>query len=334
MARVVLVTGVSRLVGGRTARDLSLSGAVDRVIAVDAVPPSHSLGQAQFVRADIRNPIIGKIIRQEQVDTVVHLGVITTPRQAGGRTSQKEINVIGTMQLLAACQKADTLQRLVVKSSSSVYGSSPRDPAMFTEDMPARKAPTVGFAKDSVEVETYVRGFARRRPDVAVTMLRMANVVGRGLRTPLTDYFSMRVVPVPFGYDGRVQVLHLDDAVRACVSGATSEASGIVNIAGGGFVTVKQAACLLRRPIVHVLPYTASLVAFVSAQGRIGTFDADQMSWLCYGRGMDTTRMRELLGFEPAFTTREAILDVFADPHRTPQHPPRATVAGPIGGGA
>ena len=47
----------------------------------------------------------------------------------------KEINVIGTMQLLAACQKAESFAKLVVQSSVSVYGASPRDPAKFTEDL-------------------------------------------------------------------------------------------------------------------------------------------------------------------------------------------------------
>ena len=50
----------------------------------------------------------------------------------------KELNVIGTMQLLAACQKAPAVRHLVVKSTSTVYGASSRDPAMFTEDMEPR----------------------------------------------------------------------------------------------------------------------------------------------------------------------------------------------------
>ena len=49
---------------------------------------------------------------------------------------------------------------------------------MFTEDMGAKRLPRSGYAKDVLEVEGYVRGFARRRPDVAVTMLRAANTVG------------------------------------------------------------------------------------------------------------------------------------------------------------
>ncbi len=45
----------------------------------------------------------------------------------------KEMNVIGTMQLLAACQKSTTVSRLVMKSTGAVYGVSARDQAVFTE---------------------------------------------------------------------------------------------------------------------------------------------------------------------------------------------------------
>ena len=133
MANVVLVTGVSRYLGGLYARRLSHDPSIERILGVDVVPPRHSIGRAEFVRADIRNPMIGRIMSQAGVDTVVHMNVIATPKDMGGRVTQKEINVIGTMQLLAACQKSETVSRLVVKSSAAVYGSSPKDPAMFSE---------------------------------------------------------------------------------------------------------------------------------------------------------------------------------------------------------
>ena len=165
MADVVLVTGVSRYLGGQFAR--ALTQPTPRSSASSASTSSRrrsDIGRAEFVRADIRNPMIGKIIAQSEVDTVVHMNVIATPTHAGGRASQKEINVIGTMQLLAACQKATSIQRLVVKSSAAVYGSSPRDPAMFTEDMGPKSLPRAGFGKDSVEVEGYVRGLLPAPP--------------------------------------------------------------------------------------------------------------------------------------------------------------------------
>src|SRR3954447_15701873 len=104
MGRVVLVTGVARDLGGRLARQVADRADVDRVVGVDVAPSRRDLGEVRFVRADIRNPVIAKVIATEGVDTVVHLGVIATPSTAGGRTLMKEINVIGTMQLLAACQ--------------------------------------------------------------------------------------------------------------------------------------------------------------------------------------------------------------------------------------
>ena len=124
-ANVVLVTGVSRYLGGRFAKQLSKDGSITRIIGVDVVPPPHSIGRAEFVRADIRNPMIGRIINQAKVDTVVHMNVLATPVSAGGRVSQKEINVIGTMQLLAACQKATSVKRLVVKSTAAVLSLIP-----------------------------------------------------------------------------------------------------------------------------------------------------------------------------------------------------------------
>jgi UDP-glucose 4-epimerase len=104
MAQVVLVTGVSRYLGGRFAQALSRNPEIGRIIGVDVIPPAHPIGRADFIRADIRGPMLGRIITQSHVDTVVHMNVIATP--TGGRVTQKETNVIGTMQLLAACQKA------------------------------------------------------------------------------------------------------------------------------------------------------------------------------------------------------------------------------------
>ena len=307
MASVVLVTGVSRYMGGVYARHLAADPSVERIIGVDVVPPPHPIGRAEFVRADIRNPMIGRIIGQADVDTVVHMNVIATPLSAGGRVSQKEINVIGTMQLLAACQKATTLKRLVVKSSAAVYGSSPRDPAMFTEEMGPKSLPRAGFGKDSVEVETYVRGFARRRPDVGITTLRLANIIGPGIRTSMTDYFALPVVPAPLGFDARLQFVHEADASAALVLATTAaEAIGNVNIAGSGIITVQQAAAMVGRPILPVpLPAVGLLGGLVKRVG-LADFSDDQMQYLAYGRGLDTTRMREVLGFEPAYTTREA----------------------------
>ena len=309
MSRTVLVTGVSRYLGGRFARALAGHPEVGRVIGVDVIAPPHDIGEAEFVRADIRNAMIGRILQQTGADTVVHMSVIATPNSAGGRTAQKEINVIGTMQLLAACQRAPRLERLVVKSTSAVYGSSPRDPAMLTETMTGKHPPRSGWGKDSAEVEEYVRGFARRRPDVEVATLRLANVIGPGIRTSMTDYFSLPVVPTVLGFDPRLQFLHEDDAIEALVRATLGPAQGVINVAGDGVITLGQAARFAGRPTVGIASPLAELMGTVYHRGGLADFSADQIRYLRFGRCLDTTRMREVLGLEPVYTTRSAFQD-------------------------
>lgn len=305
MPKVVLVTGVSRYLGGRMARVLTENPDIERVVGVDVVPPRMDIGGAEFVRADIRNPIIAKVINAAEVDTVVHMGVIATPVQAGGRVSMKEINVIGTMQLLAACQKSPSVNKLVVKSSTSIYGAGPKDPAMFTEEMEPKHTPSSGWAKDSVEVEGYVRGFARRRPDVSVTTLRFANFLGPRVQTPMSSYFELPIVPKVLGHDARLQFIHEDDGLEAMRQATMNDHPGTFNVSGDGVILLSQALRQAGRPTVALPGGSAGVVGGFIRRLGLADFSPEQIRFLTYGRGVDTTRMKTVFGFTPQHTTPE-----------------------------
>jgi UDP-glucose 4-epimerase len=338
MGRIVLVTGVSNDLGGRFARRIASDPKVDRVIGVDVVPPRRDLGGVRFVRADIRNPVIAKVIAGEDVDTVVHISVVASAGQLGGRTSMKEHNVIGTMQLLAACQRAPGLQRLVVKSSAEVYGASNRDPAMFTEEMAARRQPRSGYGKDVLEVESYVRGFSRRRPDVDVTLLRNATTLSSYTSSPLAEYFRLSPVPKVLGYDARVQLLHYDDLVAVLHHAALAGVHGTFNIAGDGVLAMSQAIRRLGRVPLPVPGLAMASMGRLVRQSRLGLsgFSPEQLQLLTYGRGLDTRRMRTVLGFEPRYTTEQALTEFATSlPRPLVTHPVLAVdrlVTGALGG--
>lgn len=319
LGKVVLVTGVARQLGGRLVRRVMRDPDVDRVIGVDTMPPPHHLGGAEFVRADIRHPMIAKVLAERSVDTVVHMDVSGTLPGRSSRTAVKETNVIGTMQLLGACQKAPTVRRLVVKSTTSVYGSAPRDPAVFTESMPPKSLPSGGFAKDAVEVEGYVRGFARRRPDVAVSVLRFANILGPRADTPLAEYFALPVLPTVLGYDPRLQFVHEDDVVDVLMLALRDERNGTINsgtfnIAGDGVLLLSQTARRLGKPTVPVLLPAVTWVGQMLRTAGVTDFSREQIRLLTHGRVVDTTQMRETLGFTPKYTTAETFGD-FARSH-------------------
>jgi len=167
---IVLVTGVTRFIGSCLAGRLAEHPGVDRVIGVDAALPEPAartrMGGADFARVDIRNPLVARVIEAAGVDTVVHASASSTPVSTAARTMAKEMNVLGTMQLLAACQRSESVRNLIVRSTGAVYGASSRDPAIFTEEMSARSVPSSGPGRDAIDIEAYVRGFGRRRPDV------------------------------------------------------------------------------------------------------------------------------------------------------------------------
>jgi UDP-glucose 4-epimerase len=268
--------------------------------------------RTEFVRADIRNPLIVKVLQATEVDTVVHTAVIATPAQVGGRSQMKEINVIGTMQLLAACQKADALRKVVMKSTTAVYGSEPTDPAVFTEEMAPRSQPRTGYAKDAVEVENYARAFGRRRPDVTLTILRFANFIGPMIDTPLTRYFSLPIVPTALGFDPRLQFLHEQDAIEILYRAVREDHPGTFNAAGDGIVYLSKALRMAGKLSVPVLTPLIGLVAAAVRQTGLVDFSPDQIKFLIYGRVGDVDRLKKQFGYTPAFTTEEALRDFIA----------------------
>ena len=323
----VLVTGACRFLGGYLTARLAQNTAIDRVIAVDAIAPSKDLlrrmGRAEFVRADIRNPFIAKVIRNNDVDTVVHAAAASYTPRSGGRAALKELNVMGAMQLLAACQKAPSVRRVVLKSTSEVYGSSPYDPVVFTEDCTSRRPLGSGFAQDSLDIEGYARGLGRRRPDIAVTILRLANLIGPAMDTALSRYLAGPLVPTVLGRDARLQLLHEQDALGVLERGTMAGKAGTFNVGGDGIIMMSQA---IRRAGRIPLPVPGFGVFAVDSLRRLNKYteiNREQLNYLSYGRVMDTTRMHKSLGFSPKWTTVEAFDDYFRGRHLTPIIDPR-----------
>jgi UDP-glucose 4-epimerase len=307
--RRVLITGIAGQLAGLVARALEERDDVLEIIGVDVREPQHDLRRTEFVRADIRNPLVARVITASAVDTVLHLSTTSTPASAGGRARMKELNVIGAMQLLAACQKAPSVRRFVLKSTTAVYGSEHTDPALFREDATPRTPPKHGFAKDATEIEGYARGFGRRRKDVDLTILRFANFLGGRIDSAFHALFTLPVVPTVLGFDPRLQFVHEEDATAILEHVATGDHPGVFNVAGDGVLYLSQAIRLAGRLQVPVPHPFVSGVASAIRRGRRADVSPEQLRFLQFGRAVDTTRMREVLGYEPRYSSREAFED-------------------------
>ncbi|RKN44202.1 NAD-dependent epimerase/dehydratase family protein [Micromonospora endolithica] len=314
---VVVVTGVSRYLGAHVAARLAADPRIERVIGVDPPEPGAEftdlLDRVERIRVDAGS--IGGLLADLDVDAVVHLALVSSPDpQHGGRSAMKDQNVIGTMQLLAACQRAPRLRKLVVRSSTAAYGASFRDPAVFTEDTEPREVPRGGFGRDILDIEGYVRGFRRRRPGTTVTVLRFAPFIGSTADTTLTRYFSQPLVPTVFGRDPRLQFLHFDDALEVLHRSIVEDHSGTFNVAGPGVLALSQAIRRAGRVALPVLEPGLSGAAALARSLGFGRVGLDQVDLFVHGRVVDTGRLEREFGFTPRSTA--AAFEDFIAAHR------------------
>jgi UDP-glucose 4-epimerase len=312
MGRRVLITGVSGFWGTELARRLERDPEFEYIAGLDVRPPAADLERTEFIRADVRNPLLSKLLPRTEVDTVVHCDVLLVPEPGKAPTQLHDINVIGSLQLLAACEKTASVRTIIVRGSAAIYGAEPNAPEFYTEDMARRFPLRTRFQRDIGELENYFENFARRFPQATVMMLRYQPTLGTAIDSPLTRYMQQPVVPTQLGFDPLLQFVHAEDAVSALEAAVRRPAHGPVNVAGDGSVSLSR---LLRLAGRIPFPVPAQLFgAALGAGARLGLarLPPEAVMWLRNGLTVDNRRLTDEVGFRPR-STADAVDDFVAE---------------------
>ena len=158
-------------------------------------------------------------------------------------------------------------------------------------------------------MESYVRGFARRRPDVAVTMFRFANFIGPHVDTPFASYFGLPVVPTVLGHDARLQFVHEDDGLEVIRRATVEDRPGTYNVAGDGVLMLSQALRVAGKAALPVPTPAVGLVGSWLRRAGLADFSPEQIRFLTYGRALDCTKLRDRYGFTPTYSTHDAFVE-------------------------
>jgi UDP-glucose 4-epimerase len=303
----ILITGISRYWGGRLAQALEAFPEVEAVIGVDNEEPQVELERTEYVKVGAQHALLRRVVEAAEIDTVVDTRLVVDSATMPSSRAH-ENNVMGTMNILAACTGADSpVRKVVFKSSTHFYGCQQDDPAFFDETMRRPHPPRTGIERDIVEAEASLDEFAERHPETAVTVLRFANVLGPDVETSHIKLFSLPAVPMILGFDPRYQFVHEDDVVHALEHAVAHRVPGTYNVAGDGVLALSEVAGLLGKPYAPLLPPWGTGLA-TSVLKRVGLqIPPENLNQMRFGRGVDNRRFKAA-GFRYQHTSREAVI--------------------------
>jgi UDP-glucose 4-epimerase len=306
-SRRVLVTGLSTYWGGRLAQALEAFPEIEAIIGVDNKEPNVELERTEYVKVGAQHALLRRVVEAAEIDTVVDTRLVVDSTTTSSSKAH-ENNVIGTMNILAACSGADSpVRKVIFKSSAHYYGCEQDDPAFFDETMRRPHPPRTPIERDIVEAEASLTEFAEKNPDVAVTILRFANVLGPSVRTSHIGLFSLPAVPMILGFDPRYQFAHEDDVVHALEHAVKQSVPGVFNVAGDGVLALSEVASLLGKPYAPVIPFWGTGLA-ASVLRRVGVnIPPEALNQFRFGRGLDNRRYKAT-GFAYGHTSRETVI--------------------------
>ncbi|GAB4581071.1 MAG: NAD-dependent epimerase/dehydratase family protein [Anaerolineales bacterium] len=292
----LLITGVSSYWGQRVASALAEQKGEDvRLVGLADKPPFADIPGLEFIRGNLNTPLILDLLLAEKIETVLYLDPLSPSRGAGATT------------FLTLCAEAG-VRRIILKSSTAVYGASPNNPLYLSETHALDSKPHATL-HSLVELESYANGLTAQYPDLTVTVLRFAHILGPTAETPLAQFLLDDRAPTLLGFNPLFQLIHEDDVVAALVHAALNDLPGIYNFAAEDVLPLHKILALagkLPLPIAH--PLAAQLPA------RLLPLPLEHLRYPCLA---NLTRMQTEFGFTPARTAEETITEFATEVRRS-----------------
>jgi UDP-glucose 4-epimerase len=304
--RCVAITGLGTFLGRRVAERLAARGPGLRVVGVDLRRPYGLEGKLVLHRLDLSEPTadgrLAEVLAGERVDALLHTAFRSRPRP--DLDGDHELETIGSLHVLNACAAAK-VGRLVVASSTMVYGARPDNPNFLGEDHPLRGHPDAHNVNNRVEAENLVARWRSQHPECEVTVLRPCWIMGPSYTDTVVRHFEASVVPTLLGWDPLLQFVHEEDCLRVFERAVLESHPGTFNVVAR---EVASLSTLLRSAGKRPLPLPAPLLfrlrevpsRALSGDAPAGFWDYLRYLWVAAGE-------RGWAEFgEPWYTTREA----------------------------
>ena len=316
----ILVTGASGYLGRLLVTELAgelTAGRIGALVATDIRPvaPDAIARGVQFIRHDVRDDGLAAVLMKHTVDCVIHLASIVTPPKGSTRQVEYSVDVEGTRRVLDSCVEAG-VRRIVVTSSGAAYGYHADNPEWIAEDTPLRGNESFAYSWHKRLVEEMLVEYRARHPKLEQVIFRVGTILGASVNNQITSLFHRSRILVISGAASPFVFVNDRDVIHCLVRAVESVATGAYNVAGDGALPLREIAALLGKRTVQLPP--SLLRAALAALHPLGLtqYGPEQVDFLRYRPVLDNRRLKEIFGYSPAMTSREALLH-WRDSHGT-----------------
>lgn len=287
----VVVTGLCGRLGRVLAKELHRT---HNIIALDRRPFPNRPKDILHFRLDIRRKKCEEIFRKYNVTAVIHMGIMHDPRMDA--EEHHSWNVTGTERIFSYVEKYN-VPKLVVLSSSNVYGPRPHNTHFLKEDAPLLGGERFGDIRDLIIVDMYANSFFWKFPHIETVILRPVHIIGSVKNAP-SNYLRLNLIPTVLGYDPLVQVIHEQDVVKAIILSLKKGVKGVFNITGATEIPLSVLVSKTGKRRIPVPGILFDLGMKFMWKFRITSFPPPEVDHLRYLCMVDGLRAEKILGFK------------------------------------
>ena len=301
----ILVTGAAGYIGKQLVTHLA-NDSMHHIIASDIrdESPFSAYTNVTYAKVDIRSKDVLEMMKQQQIDVVVHLASIVTPGKKSNREFEYSVDVLGTKNILEACIETN-VKRIIISSSGAAYGYHPENEDWLVETSLIRGNEQFAYSYHKRLVEEMLSEYREKYPQLEQTIFRIGTILGASVQNQITNLFDQ---PNLYGIRGSKSPFVFiwdQDVVRCFAQAVTAQQTGIYNLAGDGALSVDEIGDILNKRVIKLPSWVAVAGLFVLKRLGVSQYGEEQVRFLRYRPVLLNTKLKQEFGYIPQKTSKE-----------------------------
>ncbi|NLU83064.1 NAD-dependent epimerase/dehydratase family protein [Rhodococcus sp. HNM0569] len=299
-----LVTGANGFLG-RAVVDALVRRGVD-VVGVDLAVPDAAAPGVTHVVGDVRDADgIDALFAEHRPDVVVHLASIVTPGRGTTPEQEYAVDVDGARTVLEACAAHGT-RRIVVSSSGAAYGYHEDNPDPITECAEVRGNDEFTYSKHKRLVEEMLAEYRNHSPQLEQVVFRIGTILGERVDNQITALFDKPRLLVVKGSASPFVFVWDTDVAEVFALAVTGDRVGVFNVAGDGTMTVPEIAAAMGKSTLTLPAWVLAAALRIGRALGVTEHGPERVGFLQYRPVLSNQRLKDVFGYTPRYTTREA----------------------------